>query len=181
MKVTIITTQGSKTEITSSATTWGQLRQELSRYQIQTDGMKAVLGSTRTTLELDNSILPHEDFKIFLYPNKVKSGNDQNDQVLAKELERVKGKVIELVKDVVREVNVIQDSLIGKENINKVTTNHIVKVNRKISSPESKKISKRLNRDESVISPTSVSSGLTNSIASDDEMNELASIMGSEE
>jgi len=73
-KVTIITTQGSKTEFDTSATNWGALKSELEGRSIPTEGMKAVLGTTRTTLELNESSLPNEDFKVFLYPNKVKSG-----------------------------------------------------------------------------------------------------------
>lgn len=55
----------------SSATTWGELRAQMST---RWEGLKAVCGNNRTTLESSQAVLPAEDIRIFLYPTKVDSG-----------------------------------------------------------------------------------------------------------
>jgi hypothetical protein len=74
-KVSLFTT-GANTpkEILSSATTWGQLKPEVSGH-IKSD-MKATLRETRIALTDDNLdyVLPEGEIIIFLTPNKMKSG-----------------------------------------------------------------------------------------------------------
>lgn len=73
--VTTITTSGSKSELRTAATTWGELKVDLSNADIPTDGMKALLKDSKLTLDVNDATLPQGDFKLFLFPGKVKSGN----------------------------------------------------------------------------------------------------------
>ena len=56
----------------SDAITFGQLKDEMK--QVKWDGMRVVERSTKSTLQLDDAILPQGDFILFLVPEKVKSG-----------------------------------------------------------------------------------------------------------
>jgi hypothetical protein len=62
--------------ITTEARTFGELKNDLQANGIlfNNESMKAVIGETRTTLELDGAILPETDFGLFLFPKKTKSG-----------------------------------------------------------------------------------------------------------
>lgn len=62
-------------EITTSATTWGQLQEELkSQKNLTTDNMNAKVRESKITLEHKDAQLPTGEFTIFLTPEKVKSG-----------------------------------------------------------------------------------------------------------
>lgn len=62
-------------EITTGATTWGQLQAELKdQKSLDTHGMNAKIRSTKVTLEHKDAQLPAEEFTIFVTPAKVKSG-----------------------------------------------------------------------------------------------------------
>jgi len=56
----------------SDATTFGELKKEMR--QVKWSGMRVVERSTKTTLQMDEAILPQGDFLLFLVPEKVKSG-----------------------------------------------------------------------------------------------------------
>lgn len=72
-KVTVVSTQANdRREFQSEATTWGQLKREIS--SMITGDMKATVRETRVDLEHEEAQLPTGDFTIFLFPNKVKSG-----------------------------------------------------------------------------------------------------------
>lgn len=61
--------------ITSDATTWAQLRNEInSDGRISANNKSAIIRETKVTLEFDDSILPEGEFILFLFPVKVKSG-----------------------------------------------------------------------------------------------------------
>ena len=70
-KVTIWSTQERSTQtIETSAKTWGELKSELPN----TGNSRAVIRETRNTLESGGAQLPNQDFTLFLYPEKVRSG-----------------------------------------------------------------------------------------------------------
>tara|TARA_R110002020_G_scaffold47857_7_gene136716 strand:+ start:1316 stop:1972 length:657 start_codon:yes stop_codon:yes gene_type:complete len=72
--ITIYSTRNGMNKVQSSATTWGELTVELDRSGVDYEGMKAVLGATKTTLESRESKLPEGEVKIFLMPVETKSG-----------------------------------------------------------------------------------------------------------
>lgn len=62
-------------EITTSATTWGQLQAELrSTKNLDVSNMNAKVRSSKVTLEHKDAELPTGEFTIFVTPAKVKSG-----------------------------------------------------------------------------------------------------------
>jgi len=67
-----LTTQKDLIKHESDARTFGELKAELS--QVKWDGMRVVERSTKNTLQIDDAILPAQDFLLFLVPEKVKSG-----------------------------------------------------------------------------------------------------------
>ena len=70
-KVTVWSTQERSTQtIETSAKTWGELKNELSNV----GNTRAVIRETRNTLESGQAELPNQDFTLFLYPEKVRSG-----------------------------------------------------------------------------------------------------------
>jgi hypothetical protein len=63
-------------EVNSDATTWGELKDVLNSRDISTDGMKGIIRETKITLESDEAQLPDDNFTLFLFTAKVKSGLD---------------------------------------------------------------------------------------------------------
>ena len=66
--------------VTTSATTWGALKEELGTQVLNYEGspMKTILRSSdgvRNTLVADDTLLPNGDFALLLVPEKVKSGD----------------------------------------------------------------------------------------------------------
>lgn len=61
--------------ITSGATTWGELKNELISQGIDPNGMKAIVKDLAITLEADAAQLPEGSFVVMLTPSEVKSGN----------------------------------------------------------------------------------------------------------
>jgi len=76
-KITIVSTKiDGKTELNSSATTWSELKSELTSAGVSSEGMKAMEKSSKMTYDNGNAALPTGDFVLFLTPGKVKSGAD---------------------------------------------------------------------------------------------------------
>lgn len=76
--VTIYNTLGSnRIPIESDATTWGQLKVNLVDYAVPYLDMKAIVGDTQVTLESSEALLPLGDCTIMLFPQKVKSGVEE--------------------------------------------------------------------------------------------------------
>lgn len=74
-KITVRSTVGSnKTEIESSATTWGELQTDLTSKNIPYKDMKVVIAETDKTLEKIDDVLSEQEFNLFLMPTKVASG-----------------------------------------------------------------------------------------------------------
>jgi len=75
IKVTIFSTKGlDKKVIETSATTWGQLKEEVSEFY-DMDNLQATENVNRTDLVHDTAVLPTSDFRLFLRPIKTKSGS----------------------------------------------------------------------------------------------------------
>ena len=74
--IRIVSTAGNGTKsIESGATTWKDLKKEISK-DYPVGSMKAVIGETKNTLENEGAQLPVTDFTLFLLPVKTKSGAD---------------------------------------------------------------------------------------------------------
>lgn len=78
MIVKVYSTQMGEKSVETSATTWGQLQNDLNREGITHSGMKSVIGESKLTLEADAAILPSTGFTLFLMPKKTKAGADIN-------------------------------------------------------------------------------------------------------
>lgn len=78
-KVTIYSTAGKRAEVLENvnADNWKDLKGVLREMGVSYDGMKAVIGESRVTLESDKATLPETEFSLFLMPVKTKSGADR--------------------------------------------------------------------------------------------------------
>jgi hypothetical protein len=75
-KITVFSTKGKKRQtIESGADTWGQLKEDLLKEGVDTQGLKSIIGETQLSLESSKAVLPDYDFVLFLSPVKVKSGS----------------------------------------------------------------------------------------------------------
>lgn len=82
--VTIYSTKGQQSvKLETSANTWAELKKDLSGKGVEYSGMKAIIGETKTVLELDGATLPNgitvgdqvtNNFSLFLSPTKQKAG-----------------------------------------------------------------------------------------------------------
>ncbi len=73
-KITVYSTQAKSSQsIETSAATWGELKSEMS----DIGNVRAVIRETRNSLDTPSSKLPDQDFTLFLYPQRVKSGNEE--------------------------------------------------------------------------------------------------------
>lgn len=72
--------------ISTTACTWGQLQKQLDKDGVSYNGMKAVIGETKMTMESSASQLPDTGFTLFLMPVKTKSGAKPGDGLSYKEL-----------------------------------------------------------------------------------------------
>lgn len=70
-------------EIYSNATTLGALQPDLTSNGIRFEGMKLMTNPGQVTLESLQAELPEGEFQLFIMPNKVKSGNiDEDDELV---------------------------------------------------------------------------------------------------
>lgn len=85
-KITVYSTQAKSSQtIETSVSTWGELKAEMS----DVGNVRAVIRETRNSLDTPSSKLPDQDFTLFLYPQRVKSGDDEI-QVAVKKKRTVK-------------------------------------------------------------------------------------------
>jgi hypothetical protein len=76
-KIKIYSTSGVSGTVETNISTLGQLLPLLSEREINYSGMKMLVGETRNELSQDEALLPEGDFKLYLMPQKTKSGNDE--------------------------------------------------------------------------------------------------------
>lgn len=82
--VTVYSTKGQNTQkVETEANTWGELKKDLTKAGVEYSGMKAIIGETKTVLELENAVLPKgltiggvvtDNFCLFLSAAKQKAG-----------------------------------------------------------------------------------------------------------
>lgn len=113
-KIRIISTQsdGVKT-IESSASTWGELKSELSSSLSNVQDMKAIVRDTRNTLESDEAVLPEGDFTIILTMKKIASGSEDKVTRYSKsQILEIRTKILNLIDDLLDyEENLKNDKL----------------------------------------------------------------------
>lgn len=73
--IKIYTTLGVSAPIETNVTTLGELKPLLRNKGIEVESMKLLVGETRNELSVDEAVLPEGDFKLYLMPQKTKSGN----------------------------------------------------------------------------------------------------------
>ena len=85
-KITVYSTQAKSSQtIETSASTWGKLKAEMS----DVGNVRAVIRETRNSLDTPSSKLPDQDFTLFLYPQRVKSGNEEVQVAVKKKTVKV--------------------------------------------------------------------------------------------
>lgn len=75
--IKIYSTTGQGGNIETNVTTLGELKPILEDRGINFSNMKMLLGDTKNEVSLDEAVLPTGNFKIFLVPQKTKSGNSE--------------------------------------------------------------------------------------------------------
>jgi len=119
--ITIYSTKGGMKEITTIATTWGELKPEIKKAGYDLANLAATCGTTRNSLDRDDAILQTGDYTIFLRPVKTKSGALTADSKRAD------------VNAVVKEMNEkygqpFKDHLNSKGNWTRITTPEVVEL-----------------------------------------------------
>jgi hypothetical protein len=64
------------------ANTWGELKEELG--SMYSDGLEAIVGTSRVSLTRDEAELPSGDFNLFLVAKKNKAGSDDSSVEIVK-------------------------------------------------------------------------------------------------
>lgn len=72
-------------EVYSSAMVWGELQPDLTRAGVRYEGLRAMTNPGQVTLESLQAELPEGEFQLFLMPQKVKSGWDEDDEEMIEE------------------------------------------------------------------------------------------------
>lgn len=85
--IKIYSTVGTAGEVVTNVTTLRELKPLLRDRDIDYSGMKLVVGETRNELSIDEAVLPEGDFKLYLMPQKTKSGGIDDD------IERIEDKL----------------------------------------------------------------------------------------
>lgn len=101
-------TNSAKT-IQSSATSWGDLKSELSNHFSGVSDMKAIVRDTRVTLEASDAVLPTSDFTIILSMKKIASGIEESDNNTTRYRDAV-------LRELRTKLNNIFDDLLGSED-----------------------------------------------------------------
>ena len=100
-KIKIYSTVGASGTIETDVRTLGELKPILRQREINYDGMKMLVGETRNELSVDEAVLPEVDFKLYLMPEKTKSGS------VVSKLERLAeifGEAQEICEDLANEI-----------------------------------------------------------------------------
>lgn len=99
--IRIISTQSDSVKsLESSATSWGELKEELSGMFSGVSDMKAIVRETRVTLEAAEAVLPEGNFTVILSMKKIASGSTRYNTSQLKEL---RTKINNLFNDLIGE------------------------------------------------------------------------------
>jgi hypothetical protein len=77
--IKVYSTVGASGEVVTNVGTLRELKPILVSKGIDIAGMKLVVGETRNELSIDEAVLPDGDFKLYLMPQKTKSGGIEED------------------------------------------------------------------------------------------------------
>lgn len=77
--IKVYSTVGVSEEVVTNVGTLRELKPILVSKGIDIAGMKLVVGETRNELSIDEAVLPSIDFKLYLMPQRTKSGSIEND------------------------------------------------------------------------------------------------------
>jgi len=80
-KIKVLSTVGVSGTIETNVSTLGELKPLLSAREINFSGMKIMVGETRNELTMDEAVLPEGDFKLYLMPQKTKSGGELSSKL----------------------------------------------------------------------------------------------------
>ena len=100
-KIKIYSTVGVSGTIETDVRTLGELKPILRQREINYNDMKMLVGETRNELSVDEAVLPEVDFKLYLMPEKTKSGS------VVSKLERLAeifGEAQEICEDLASEI-----------------------------------------------------------------------------
>lgn len=73
--IKVYTTVGVSGTVETNVRTLGELKPILRQQEIDYSGMKMLVGETKNELNVDDAVLPEGDFKLYLVPQKTKSGS----------------------------------------------------------------------------------------------------------
>ena len=100
-KIKIYSTVGVSGTIETDVRTLGELKPILRQREINYNDMKMLVGETRNELSVNEAVLPEVDFKLYLMPEKTKSGS------VVSKLERLAeifGEAQEICEDLASEI-----------------------------------------------------------------------------
>jgi hypothetical protein len=92
--IKVYSTVGASGEVVTNVGTLRELKPILVSKGIDIAGMKLVVGETRNELSIDEAVLPDGDFKLYLMPQKTKSGSIEDDlENIADAVDRIEHKL----------------------------------------------------------------------------------------
>jgi hypothetical protein len=92
--IKVYSTVGASGEVVTNVGTLRELKPILISKGIDIAGMKLVVGETRNELSIDEAVLPDGDFKLYLMPQKTKSGGFEDDlENIENTVDRIEGKL----------------------------------------------------------------------------------------
>ncbi len=80
-RIKVLSTVGVSGTIETNVQTLGELKPLLRQREINFSGMKMMVGETRNELNMDEARLPEGDFKLYLMPQKTKSGSSDTAEI----------------------------------------------------------------------------------------------------
>lgn len=119
--ITVQSTLGERVSFSSDAANFGELKFTLEEKGVYLPGMKCIVrGSNAVVSDLDSSVLPNEDFVLFIMPEKTKAGSDleyleENTDIIINSLGSINTKLTEIT-DILNNIN-IEKVCKSKDNI----------------------------------------------------------------
>lgn len=101
--IKVLSTLGESGEIETNVSTLGELKPLLAERGINYSGMKIMVGETRNELSMDDAVLPNDDFKLYLMPQKTKSGSLESIAAKAREISELLYDLAEDIDETIEE------------------------------------------------------------------------------